>query len=74
MNASEFNAAVGHAITHAINEGVAKKTISVPEIIGIMEMHQGELMRWSQDSARLQAKQPPIILPATILPPGRNGN
>lgn len=62
MNSFEFNQCIGHVIARAVNEGIPNKKISVPEIIGVLEMHQGELMRWSQDMAR-QKSQSPIILP-----------
>lgn len=60
MNALQFNEKLGHLIQEVMNTGVGAKLISVPEVVGVIEMHKAELLRWSQDQARQKAV--PLIM------------
>ena len=67
MNATEFNHEICKVIQRGMTEGILEKKLDVPSMIGILEMHKGELLRWSQELSRAATQQQ--IIKATVLPP-----
>jgi hypothetical protein len=59
MNSTDFNNILNAAISQAITEGVNKKQIRLAEMIGILEIHQQNLvglnMQRQFTSAQIQA-------------------
>lgn len=73
MNASEFNTELSRLITRAFNEGVNQNKMGVDQIVGLLELQKGDVIRFAQDAARA-AVQNKIIAAQMNLPPDiRNG-
>ena len=57
MNASQFNAELAGLMQRGIKDGVAQNKMGVDNMVGILEIHKGELLRQNQDLARMAAKE-----------------